>query len=270
MAIPGEMVKQIVSYLSPCDLARVAQLNKIWKQIVYSNSCWDLNKLWEVKPDSRIEFYSGLEIPSKARHLGGEPTPACFHDWLSLARKSMYHTTVPYCVLELDNFSDYVNYFKKTWISLGRPCIHTNHHKWYDVYRGREFLQKLNAADQQRIFYRHCRFVVERKVVDTNSYRFWIQNHIEFSLSPRYAFMNAPHETTPRSDHPADVITAAVQNKEHKCLLYLAKCREVVFQNIQTSVQTLRIYGKKEFNKKDLIWTELFPSSNKEVVVTEP
>ena len=79
MTLPGEITKQIVSYLSPQDLGRVAQVNKLWKQIVYSNSCWDLHKLWEVKPDSSTEFYSGLEIPSNARHLGGEPTSVCFH-----------------------------------------------------------------------------------------------------------------------------------------------------------------------------------------------
>jgi hypothetical protein len=263
MAFPGEIAKQIVGYLSPCDLGRVAQVNKRWKQIVYSNSCWDLHKLWEVKTDSLTEFYSGLEIPSNARHLGGETTSVCFHDWLSLIRKTMYHTSVPFCILESDDFRIYVNYFRKIWIGLGRPCIHTNHYKWYDVYRGREFLRKLSSADQQRIFYRHCRFVVERKIVDTNPYRFWLQHHIEFSIGYHYPLMNS-HETTAKSDNPVDVIAAALRNKEHKRLLYLNNCREAVFQNFQTSLQKLRIYSKKEFDKKDLVWSELFPASMKE------
>lgn len=264
MAFPGEIVKQIVSYLSPCDLGRVAQLNKGWRQVVYSNSCWNLHKLWDIKTESRAEFYTGLEIPSFAQHMG-EPSLACFHDWLSVLRKSVFHTSVPSCILESDDYGAYVQHFKKLWMLHGRPCIHTTHHKWYDVYRGREFLRKMTPADQQRVFYRHCRFVVERKVVDTNPYRFWLQNHVEFSISTRYSFMNvASYDVVPRSDHPADVIAAAVQNKEHARLVYLNKCREAVFQKFETSLQKLRIYSKKEFDKKDLVWSELFPAGEKE------
>lgn len=260
MTIPSEIAKQILHYLSPCDLGRAAQVNKKWRDVVYSKNCWNLNKLWEVKSDSLTEFYSGLEIPSNACHIG-EPTPACFCDWSSLVRKSIFHTSVPFCVLESENFDTYLQCIKKLWIRLGRPCIHTNHYKWYDVYRGREFLRKLSPADQQRVFYRHCRFVIEHKIVDTNPYRFWLQQHIESSLGYHYSLLNS-FTVSPKSDHPADIIAANVRNKEHNRLVYMNKHRETVFEKFHVSLQKLRLYGKREFDKKDLDWSELFESSN--------
>jgi hypothetical protein len=267
MTLPPEISKHIVSYLSPSDLGRVAQLNKSWRDVVYSNSCWNVNKLWDVKPESRHEFYTGFDIPSSAHHMG-EPTLMCFHDWVSLVKKHMYYTSVPYCVLESDDFSLYVKHFQKLWKRLGRPCIHTHHYKWYDVFRGREFLVKMSPADQQRVFYRHCRFVLDRKVLDTNPYRFWLQSHIEHSIAYNYTFNYIIHSTqdvTPKSSHPADIITAATQNKNHKRLMYLQTCRDTVIQSFQTSIQKLRVYGQKEFDKKDeTLWAELFPLPSKE------
>jgi hypothetical protein len=271
MSLQPEIAKHLVSYLSPCDLGRVAQVNKSWRNVIYSNSCWNCNitKLWDVKHESRHEFYTGFDIPSSAHHMG-EPTLMCFHDWLSLVKKNMYYTSVPFCILESDDFHMYVSYFHKLWKRLGRPCIHTTHYKWYDVFKGREFLFKMSQADQQRVFYRHCRFVLDRKVIDTNQYRFWLQSHIEYSLAYNYSFnyiIQSMQDVTPKSSHPADIIVAAIKNKEHKRIMYLQQCRDRVIQSFQTSIQKLRIYGKREFDKKDeAMWSELFPLPEKESI----
>jgi hypothetical protein len=262
MALPSELTRRIVEYLSPSDYARVAQVNKSWRQVVYSNTCWDLNKLWDVKHESRSEFYSGLEIPRYARHLG-EPTHLCFHDWLFHITKSRHFTYIPLCVLESDNFELYVKYLQKVWRRLGCPCIHTNHHKWYDVYRGRSYLTKLSHADQQRVFYRLASFTKDRKIVDTNSYRFWLVHHIDKS----HGFLINSSEILPPSDHPVDIIHAHVKNREHRRLLYLNEFRETLLHQFRSSIQNLRIYGKKEFDKKDLPWNELFSESTKEEAV---
>jgi hypothetical protein len=266
MALPSELTRRIVEYLSPSDLARVAQINTSWRKVVYSNACWNPNKLWDIKSgDSRHEFYSGLEIPSNARHLG-QPTELCFHDWLSLIRKNKYHTSIPFCILESENHLKYIKYYKRLWISLGCPCIHTNHYKWYDVYKGRVYLHKLSPADQQRIFYKHCKFIIERDVLDTNPYRFWLQKHIENSIGYTYARFDMS-DIQPRSEHPADIIEAKIKTREYKRLQYLSDCRQLIIQKFHTSIQNLRIYGKKEFEKKDLPWNELFSESTKEEAV---
>lgn len=256
MAFPSEITKQIASYLSPHDLGRVAQLNKSWRNLVYSNSCWNLNKLWDVKHESRGEFYSEFDIPSNARHIG-EPTQLCFYDWLT--RSPAFINMVPFCIVESNDFSVYVSYLHKIWKHSGCPCVHTNHYKWYDVFRGREFLVKLSAADQQRVFYRHCNFIIDRKIVDTNPYRFWLQNYNDLTIHTHTPFL----QYTPRSDHPADIIVAATKNKEYKRISYVHQRREAAIQRFQTSIQKLRIYGKKEFEKKDEEWSELFPHSEK-------
>ncbi len=271
MSLPPEIAKRIVSYLSPCDLGRVAQVNKSWRDVSYSTSSWSscINKLWDVKPESRHEFHTGFDIPSSAHHMG-EPTRMCFQDWLSLCKKQMHNNSVPFCVLESDDFSVYVNYMHKLWNRLGRPCIHTHHYKWYDVFRGREFLVKMSHADQQRVFYRHCRFVLDRKVLDTNPYRFWLQSHIEHSLVNNYSLnynIQSTPDVTPKSSHPADVIAASTQTKNHKRLAHLQQCRNAVIESFQTSIQKLRIYGKKEFNKKIIeTWSELIPLPEKEII----
>lgn len=249
--LPSEVVKQIIQYLSPVDLAKVAQVNKAWNQVVYSDTCWNVNKLWEIKPGSYDEFYSGIDIPAYARHIG-EPTELCFYDWM-LQSKSIH---VPFCVLEIANFDLYIHYFKQLWIRQGKPCIHTTHHKWYDVYRGRAFLQLLDPLDQQRVFYKHCRFTIDREVVDTNSYRFWLIKHLE---SNKHVYVRLTiSDIPPSSNHPADIITAKQRIHELKRQQYILDKRQVKVEHFQLSIRNLRPYGKKSFDKKDLTWSELF------------
>jgi hypothetical protein len=267
-SIPSEIVPDIFQYLSPHDLAIVAQVNKTWKHVVYSNTCWKpfCEKLWEIKRDSMFEFYHGLEIPAYARHMG-EPSELCFADWLSFILQKQLYSTVPFCVLESSSYGHYLLHFKQVWRRMGRPCIHTTHHKWYDVFRGRKYLSAMSPSDQQRVFYRHCKFTVQHEVMDTNPYCYWLQKHICRSIPFTYSRVN-PSDIPPKSTHPADIIAAQQKTHENKRIYYLNAYRQSVFERFETSIARLRVYGKTQFDKKALQWDSLF--SNLELESAPP
>lgn len=260
--IPSEIVPFIVEFLSPLDMAVVAQVNTSWRDVVYSNACWKrmTEKIWEIKPDSSLEFYHGLEIPSRARHMG-EPTELCFADWLFLLVRSNHHTSVPFCILESSDYKDYIHYFKQLWKTLRCPCVHTTHYKWYDVYKGRHYLAKMSPSDQQRVFYRHCKFTTQYENIDTNPYCFWLKTHIRDSLVGYTYPRTDVADIVPRSNHPADVILAKQKTHENRRLHTLFRHRQSIVEQFETSIAHLRCYGKQCFNKKILPWEKLFPPS---------
>lgn len=257
--LPSELVSSIIQYLSPHDIAIAAQVSKAWCNIMYSNTCWKhlVIKLWEMKPESTLEFYHGLEIPSHARHIG-EPSEVCFVDWLSMIIRSKHYTSIPFSVLDATDYKVYVQYFKQLWHKLNRPCIHTTHYKWYDVYRGRQYLSTMSSADQQRVFYRHCKFSVENVAMDTNPYCFWLSKHIRHSLGFAYARFDTS-DIRPKSDHPADIIAAKQRTHENRRLHYLNTYRQQVLARCEASIAHLRGHSKRHFDKKSLPWDELFP-----------
>ena len=256
--IPSELVPSIIQYLSPRDLAIAAQVNKAWHTVMYSNTCWKhmANKVWDIKPESTLEFYQGLEIPSHARHIG-EPTEVCFVDWLSLIIRNKHYTSVPFSILDSD-YKLYIQYFKQLWHKLRCPCIHTTHYKWYDVYRGRKYLSTMSSADQQRVFYRHCKFTVQHEAVDTNPYCFWLNKHIRHSLGFTYAHINTA-EVPPASDHPADIIAAKQRIHDNLRLHNINTYRQQVISRCEASIAHLRGHAKRSFDKKALPWDKLFP-----------
>jgi hypothetical protein len=259
MNLPTEIIPFIFHYLSPCDLAVVAQINKTWKDVVYSNNCWKNNviKLWKIKPDSILEFYHGLEIPSSARHIG-EPTQICFIDWMNMLLRSKHYILIPFEVLESIDYKKYIQYFKQLWHKLNRPCIHATHHKWYDVYRGRQYLSTLSPSDQQRVFYRHCQFICRYETVEVNPYCFWLQTQISQSNFFDYLSIDTS-DIIPRSDHPADIVIAKQKTHENRRLYFINKYCKSIVTRFENSCWRLRVYGKRQFDKKVLPWGELFP-----------
>jgi hypothetical protein len=257
-SLPPEISQRVLEYLSPCDLARMAQVSKPWKRVIYSNSCWKLHKYWDYADDLRTRvsdaFYSGLDIPYGTRHIG-EPTNVCFHDWLSLImNKHDIGVHIPRHICECDDPVQKVKLYKKLWYHLKCPCIHTTHHKWYDVFKERGELIKLSPPDQQRVFYRYCRLVTDKpETITTNPYVYWLTNHTKHSLHYNYsAYQTLP--SAPSSDHPADILAYKRLVRSVKQIQYIATERKKVMDTFLACAKALSIHGKSEFTTKDLPW----------------
>ncbi len=173
------------------------------------------------------------------------------------------HTSLPYCLLDSTNYSDVLHYFKQKWVRSSKPCVHPRHHKWYDVFKGRAHLRNLSAADQQRVFYRHCQFVLDHTVLDTNPYRFWLNNHV--SRAAGFAFEHFDmEEVRPTSDHPADIVAAKQRTHERRRMKTLKDYRASVLERYTASIASLRKYGKKCFGRRpryENLFTDAAPTA---------
>jgi hypothetical protein len=121
----------------------------------------------------------------------------------------------------------------------------------------------MSPSDQQRVFYRHCKFTCQNELVETNPYCFWLHKQIRHSIGFAYSAIDTS-EVRPKSDNPADIIAAKQKTHENRRLHYLNTHRQTVISRFENSISLLRAYGKRSFDKKSLPWDELFPHTESE------
>ena len=203
ITLPGAAMRQIADFLDPVGKAKMAQTSRAWRTIAYRPIAWEKH-LWVTAPHSSGPDVWLDSIPTNARHIG-EPTKLCFVHWahqvlarkVSVPRQINYHTDAKQQLKAL-----YAH-----WSENGRPCIHTNHHQWTDVFRGRAWLPDLGEADVQRIVQRLLRPYDPRAT--SNSYAKWITMQVK-------AILPFPHREMDLSVDVRSVALTSIMQKIHQ------------------------------------------------------
>ena len=244
MNLPNTILLQIVGYLDPKGLAKVAQVSTEWKRLVYRPSVWRALR-WRQR--NHEHFYRSEHLPTYIRHIG-EQTDLCFTSWLASKLRhdnEMYMAHMPRKLQLLTNVGDFMSGMKNYWMSRGKPCPHAHHHLWSDVLRTRAYLQSLPSNDITRL---HCR-LVEYPESETNQYRYWLTEHLQ-DLSRCDI-----HSITPLEQPASEDILKILARKAEETTLERRqaywKIREKNKQKYHDSIRALARVSRHEFETNE-------------------
>ena len=175
----------LVKYFDAQTWAKLAQVCTTWKKIAYRPSVWQ-NLEWRPKEAHRHLFLAKHEIPCNARHVG-EPTKLCFLGWAQTIHISRIHNNLPRQILTEADPVKKMAALHRIWQKT-KPCIHTGHHIWTDVFKGRAFLHDLTQAEVERLYYR----LVEQHTSGTNAYHVYIDNRVAEAIQPLQGIEDPP------------------------------------------------------------------------------
>jgi hypothetical protein len=175
MEFPADLVPLVFSFLDPPSLARMAQTSHAWRTLVYRSSTW-LPFLWKPKVGYRHLF----EIRKGARHIG-EPHALCFLTWVH----HYFYSNSPQ-ILRPDlpppeKGEDALRYVRKayrSWCSEKKPCLHTHHYEWTDVFILP--LSKMSPAEVLALKYEVCEEWAPSLYVLESSYAAWLSENTRF------------------------------------------------------------------------------------------
>ena len=246
-SLHSDIMCLLLPYFDAMSLAKLSQVSKAWKQIVYRPSIWQ-PLVWKVKEKYKKDFYSQLDIPSNARHIG-EPTQLCFHSWYE-SRLFNIRCDFPREFNTIQEPAKRYSYAQKIWRMKRKPCVHIDHHIWTDVFRGRLFLNDMTDSEIERIRFR----VMENPRTDTNAYRVWIDSQLEsFHRSvPNYE-MN-PRLLESQSDDPLERLRVKTYEQHLTSLRHLHTVRKSIIEPYNLSRQVLAKIGVVEFNNNENLY----------------
>jgi len=246
MNLPNIIQKNIIDYLDPQTLARVAQVSKEWRTLVYRPSVWRQLR-WK---QHRSEFfYKSEHLPSNIRHIG-EPTDLCFTSWVASKLRHLnesFMDNMPRELLLLRNVNEFMTAIKAHWEKINKPCVHTHHHKWSDVIKARAHLNSLMPNDIARIHYRLIHYPIAER---TNQYRYWLEEHLNDLRSCDIHLINHPIESAPLTDI-LDILTEKVEKTNQKRREAYWKLREHTKQKYHISIRALARIGRVEFDANE-------------------
>ena len=169
-SLPADVMEHMLPYFDAVTWAKMAQVSKTWNQIAYRPSVWAQLE-WKPTRASHPLFLKKDEIPKNARHIG-EPTKLCFQAWAQhISTNKVYHNFNKQFV-HSTNKEGRLQYLYSYW-SMHKPCIHTRHHVWTDVFKARAHLNCLSQSDILRLYVR-----IMDDPGHINPYRSFIENRI--------------------------------------------------------------------------------------------
>ena len=249
-SLNADVMGIVVDCLDNTSLAKLAQTSRTWRSVVYRTSVW---QTWKPKPRAIEYFYSDVAIPSDAHH-NGEPTRLCFLSWAAHKVRHNVFYDVPRSVLSIEKAGPFVDALYVFWSTHGKPCVHTNHHKWSHVFKGSAQLKHLAKSEVERIGYRTTEFPTSSI---TNPYRFWLMEYINSVPPIRIGAL-------PSIEHTDTLVTLynMMKRSEYEKLAEIGRRQEACIAKIEHSIQALNSHSAREFTANET----LFRKSHNEIM----
>jgi hypothetical protein len=236
--LPSSAMSIIFAYFDAADLARMAQVSKPWKTLVYRTSVWE-SKIWVLHNIFHV-FQS--EIPKDARHIGTQ-MPLCFINWLTHES-----TALPRSVLQTVDPHKFLQAAQKFWVASGRPCMIDTHHVPTDLL---SMPLPASTSERKRILFRlvgspmlesrhhhYCRYIEHV----TKPFRGQVWGHL--LMAPLNPFDKSSDDPLRRYHYTIDKIRLERQ-------AVIQAYQERVVAAYDASYAALRRHGLSEFDAND-------------------
>ncbi len=239
VSLNADIMSKILDYLDHPTLALVAQTNKAWRLVTYRTSLW---QVWLPKMRAMEYFATDLAIPRDSHH-NGTPTLLCFYSWIAYKLHHNILQDLPHKVVNIENPVQFLDKVYEYWIRFGKPCIHTNHHKWSHVFKYYHLIKNISSADIKRIGFRITEFPTP---MTHNPYRSWLAAYVN-SLPP-IRIGSLPEMT---STDLLSVVYYKSRLIEVERLKELSKRQEAFCARLTASIQALTKIPTTEFHANE-------------------
>lgn len=240
LQLPSVAMDLILSFCDATDLARLAQVSKVWQRIVYRKSVWQ-HMSYEYMADHEIL----LSVPPRgARHIQAHSN-ACFIRWLRNMRFGDHSFALPEYIHHTEDPKKFLERAHKFWIEHGRPCFIQEHHHIADLLIA-PLPKTLSKADRSRILFR---LVKPKKAVSKNVYATYLLTEL---IEITWAY----HELAPPAPPPAGSDPYAQHKFKTRMMLreraeHLRSFEEAVRAVYTRSTQLLTAHGIALFDTND-------------------
>jgi hypothetical protein len=245
ISLPPCIMRSVAEYLPPSSRARMAQVSKAWRTIIYQDS--PAYTLYQYRHQDLLLDH----IPCDAEHLG-ERNTLCFLCW---ARDS---DNVPRYVHTIPDPKTRLIALRKHWDAHGCPCAIPTHHRWTHLLKHRAYLSSIPRHEYERI-YAMC---VERRwrgganvlVGWLNEQVAYLDSHVPYTSRVDDAD-GATHALT-----PLDAFRRATRSTTRERDKALRSQMEVLRTLLQTCASAMSRHSKYEFEanaktcQSDEVW----------------
>jgi hypothetical protein len=247
MILPSVIMDGVFEYFDTVDLARIAQVNKAWRAIVYRKSVW-ATKYWSLKREPGVVVD---KVPKDARHIGA-PHSLCFATWLF---KTFEHRgeRLPIHLLHTEDSNKFILEARKFWNARGRPCTILDHHEPTHLLT-MKFPKSMTLSDKKRILARLIKPSIRGLHRDTHEYSRYIQHMLCASRGCVWDFAEPINAPNPEEKNAADPLLR--YRYEAQAMLFdrfkaVETYKERVYATYTSSILALRTHGLSEFTGND-------------------
>jgi hypothetical protein len=259
MILPSAVMDGVFEYFDAADLARLAQVNKAWRSIVYRKSVW-ANKYWTLKHEYGVVLE---KIPRDARHVG-KPNALCFITWLFKTFEFNNELTLPIYLLHSTDSAKFIKNAHAYWSKCRCPCVIMDHHEPTDLLIMR-FPKSMDLSDRKRILARIIKPSTRTLHRSAHEYSRYIQ-HMLYSSRESICSTTLIHTPNPDDKDAADPLrryrydARRIQSDRFEAVVAY---KERVYAAYTASITALRTHGICEFDindaafekSRDLAWT---------------
>lgn len=244
MALPSVIMDKLFMYFDACDLARLAQLNKAWRSIVYRQSVW-VGRYWSLKNESGVLLPS---VPRDARHCG-TPHTICFATWLSSSPE------LPTRILHVSDSLKFIEAAKKYWYMRKCPCVIHDHHEPTDLLV-MKIPKSLSLCEKKRILARLIRPSIRRTTRDAHDYIKYLEHLIGSSKAVLWdrSYGITPNPLEKDSPDPLIRFRYETQNMLFDRFKAVVSYKEHIYDAYASSITALRRHGLREFEMNDVVF----------------
>ncbi len=245
-SLNADVMGIVLDCLDTTSLAKLAQTSRAWRSVVYRTNVW---QTWKPKPRAIEYFYSDASIPNDAHH-NGEPTRLCFLSWAAHKVRDNIFYDVPRSITSIEKADAFVDALYVFWASHGKPCVHTNHHKWSHVFKGSAQLKHLAKSEVERIGYRTTEFPTSST---TNPYRFWLMEYINSVPPIRIGAL-------PPVRHEDTLVTLynTIKRSEYEKMAEIGRRQEACIAKIEQSIRALNSHSAREFTENERLFRKSY------------
>lgn len=241
MALPSVIMDKLLAYFDAADLARLAQLNKAWRLIVYRKSVWG-SKYWSLKNESGVLLPN---VPKDARHYGS-PHSICFITWLNKGPE------LPTRILHVSDGLKFIDAAKKYWYLRKCPCVIHDHHEPTDLL-AMKFPKSVPTCERKRVLARLVRPSTRRITVDAHDYIKYLEHTVG---SSKAALWGQSYGITPNPLEKDSADPLIHYRYETQSMLFnrsatMTFYKERIYTAYASSIAALRTHGLREFEMND-------------------
>lgn len=247
MILPSDIMNNIFEYFDASDLARLSQVNKAWRAIVYRKSVW-ANKYWSLKRETGILVDN---VPRDARHIG-KPNQLCFTTWLFKTFENSGERLPIYLLRQADS-TKFITEARKFWERRGCPCISMDHHEPTHLL-SMKFPKAMPLSDKKRILARLIKPSVRNLHRDAHEYSRYIQHMLCSSRGSVWDGaepIRLPNLKDKDATDPLIRYRYEAQSMMYDRLLAVNTYKERIYANYTSSIVALRTHGLSEFTLND-------------------
>ena len=253
MILPSAVMDGLFEYFDTADLARLAQLNKAWRSIVYRKSVW-VNKYWSLKNESGVILPS---VPKDARHFGS-PNAICFVTWL------YNNPEFPTRIHHVYDSLKFIEAAKIYWYMRKCPCEIYDHHEPTDLL-AMKLPKSMPLCERKRILARLVKPSTRRITRESHDYVKYLEHTTGSSKAVIWGTSNGitPNPVEKDSDDPLIRYRYQTQSMLFDRFKAVESYKERIYDVYASSVMALRRHGRGEFEMndaafekgRDLVWT---------------